>query len=852
MTKSSPPHNEQRDDAPLDQIEPPIRGELLGVSDISHPSDPPDASQATGREPRDRQIFLSDASAETGRLLVALQTKGYSVVDVPLGLLLSRCRHELPEVIICDADAHEAESKLFELRSLQLDDVRLVLLGQPDGALHRKPDLKQLAHEAFFRPIDVDAVVERIAGLCSPPRKRSYRPRVGRPGLMPRLVASARKPYRSDTTPFEMSGLPYEREEPSDPDWPTDSPPSRGPLLSDAPPISQRSSGVPPVRSVAPSAPSLQRAPLSEETEAVLERGRRRLEAYPRQSARPVRLSVGVHSLAGDLRPELLAALQEPLDDAEYGFRSEDEHPDSTSPGTRSHVEGAMRHDYSGFGSAPPASVLTGETRRPTSAERYGTSTSTGTGETEEKTNPGGRATQPPPEAEVEHRVEETSIAMDDLSDLLSSPWGSPAPQLDTFEPPPPDLPQTSLISTEPPRRGSLRTHVQVPAEPDPPDLSESDFFAAPPIPSSLLSRNASRAPGVTRNQPPVPGSRMSEKGESPGPTGVLSAMLARAIRERFSGAIAQQDSAGVRRVMVTDGDIGTVISSIASESLAHFLHARGDLSREILSTLTAIPAFGRHAGAALIARGLLQQEDLWPVLRAHAEWTLARALASTSLCVREDNVPPRLLEEPAVFGGAAGTETYLDVVRRVVTPDQALAALGGGERVLGQGVANSLLAEAALSAKDQQAVLDALGKPLEPIKNRDARLLPILFGLTQLGVLTVGGGQLATPALDVQRRSKQLDEDAFVANLLARRALAEDGDYFAVLGIARSATAYEVDRAKDELLAIYSEDRLSANTAHLRADLLMVRTTIYEAHLVLHDDVRRFRYRTALEAMPG
>jgi hypothetical protein len=125
------------------------------------------------------------------------------------------------------------------------------------------------------------------------------------------------------------------------------------------------------------------------------------------------------------------------------------------------------------------------------------------------------------------------------------------------------------------------------------------------------------------------------------------------------------------------------------------------------------------------------------------------------------------------------------------------------------------------------------------------------LFGLTQLGVLTAGGGPLETPATDVQQRSKQLDEDAFVTKLLARRALAEDGDYFAVLGVARSATAYEVERAKDELLALYSEDRLNAHTAHLRADLLMVRTTIYEAHLVLYDDVRRYRYRSALEAMP-
>lgn len=777
------------------------------------------------REPRDRQVFLCDASAEAGRLLTALQTKGYSVVDVPLGMLLSRCRHELPEVIVCDADAHEADTKLAELSSLELPDVFLLLLGQPDGVLQRRPELTRIAHQHFVRPIDVDTVVDLIAQLCSPPRKRSYRPRVGRTGLMPRLVASARKPYRSDASNsfFDPSLLPYEREEPSDADWPTDPPPSRGPLLSDAPPVSERAHGsLPPARSSGPAPPSVQRPPLSAETMAVLDRGRRRLEAYPRQAARPVRLSVGAQNVACDLRPELFAALEEALDDAEYGFRSDDEHPESTSPGTRSHVDGSVRVELSGFDSAPPASLPTDETRHVVSRDSAPL-------EAEEETNPGGRATRPPPEDAAFADPQGGPIAIDDLSDLLSSPWGSPAPPLDGEE--------AELNSTQPPRNRTRAVTLDPSA--DVPDFSEIEAFSAPSVPSSLMAPG--RAPAAPA-RPPFARTQVPQ-------TGPLSSLLAKSIRERFSGAVAQQDAAGVRRILLTDGDIRTAVSTVTSESLAHYLHAHGDITRENLAALGAIPAFGRHAGAALIARGLLEQEDLWPTLRAHAEWTIARALESATPAIMEENVPPRLLEEPSVFGGAAGTEIYLEALSRVVTPERAFFALGGDERILGRGGEDRLLSESGLSSADQHAILDCLGKPLAPVGRREPRLMPLLLGLTQLGVLTAGGGEIQLVPIEVHARSRQLDEEAFVSKLLARRALVDEGDYFAVLGIARSATTFEVDRATAELLALYSQEKLTAQTAHLRPDLELVRAVITEAQLVLRDDVRRFRYKTALDA---
>jgi hypothetical protein len=329
---------------------------------------------------------------------------------------------------------------------------------------------------------------------------------------------------------------------------------------------------------------------------------------------------------------------------------------------------------------------------------------------------------------------------------------------------------------------------------------------------------------------------------------------LARAIQDRQSGAIAQQEGTGLRRVVLTDGDISIVTSTLRSEGLAHFLESRGDITNEVLQSLGSIPGFGRHAGAALVARGLLQQEDLWPVLRSHAEWILGKALLSEEQTLYEETVPARILEEPAVFGGAAGTEIYLEAVRRVVPGEQAYRLLGAGSMVLSVGRHESLLAESALAPSEQQTLHDVVGKPLDRVKRSHPDLLSVILGLTYLGVFSTGGEAPRPPSEKKEHlevRSDEIDDEAFVTRVMSRRALVDDGDYFSILGITRSATSYEIDRAHHELLAEYSEQKLNPRTLHLQDDLKLLRETIDEAHLVLRDDVRRMRYRSALEDVP-
>jgi len=88
-----------------------------------------------------------------------------------------------------------------------------------------------------------------------------------------------------------------------------------------------------------------------------------------------------------------------------------------------------------------------------------------------------------------------------------------------------------------------------------------------------------------------------------------------------------------------------TAASSLEEESLLSFLGSRGDLPRETVRRLSSkFPPFGRHAGAALVAKGYLGQDQMWPALRAHAEWVLAHVLQmGEGRLVAEARPPGRL-----------------------------------------------------------------------------------------------------------------------------------------------------------------------------------------------------------------
>lgn len=359
----------------------------------------------------------------------------------------------------------------------------------------------------------------------------------------------------------------------------------------------------------------------------------------------------------------------------------------------------------------------------------------------------------------------------------------------------------------------------------------------------------------VSSRPPPTPrDSLLPSLPPALGPGDALAA-VARSVRGRFTGALAFEDDAGIRRLVFREGDFVTAASGSDDESLIAFLIQRGDLPRSVASLSRKLPQFGRHAGAALIAYGHLKQDDLWPVLRAHAEWVLTRVIEiDHGAASVELELPGRLRAEPSVFGGATGAEVLVESLRRVFSVDEALARLGGAGARVTQGPAHGLLGECALDPAEERLVEGASGRRVEELlESASEDFAVVLLALCELGVLLVDAP--ATPKTPKPARAapaEPLDDQALRSRILTRRALVDEADYFALLGVARDATGYDIRRAYLELRRQFEPSRvLTAGTADLRDDVDLILEVLEEAYEILKDEQRRQRYRRAIEQTP-
>lgn len=445
-----------------------------------------------------------------------------------------------------------------------------------------------------------------------------------------------------------------------------------------------------------------------------------------------------------------------------------------------------------------------------------------------------------------------------------------PRPAAESFDDLAAALDREPYLSIEPPPTVAVRTSQQpanaparvlpttLPREPEPRELP-----GARELPEPVAKKARAETPASERDTSPPRSAHDSTDGQRQGieippalgPGDVVRA-LSRCVRCRYSGALALEDDSGIRRVVMREGDFVMVASGIEGESLIAFLIQRGDLDADAARLARKLPQFGRHAGAALIAHGYLRQDELWPVLRAHAEWLLGRALLlQQGAAGLETDLPPRLSAEPAVFGGATGAEILIEVVRRVITPEVAIAAMGGPRVRITRGGTSRLLSECALPSAESQLVERASGLPLEEMLRQISSpdFASALYALVELGVLETMASSPTSAETGQQAPERDgLDDAAVRSRVTIRRSLVDEGDYFALLGVRREATGYEVRHAYLDLRREFDPSRLlTASTAELREDVDLILEVLDEAYEILRDGSRRERYRRALEAPP-
>lgn len=554
-------------------------------------------------------IFVSDASAEADRLISALRARGYQVVEVPLGLLVSRVSVQRPALILCDADAPGAVESVERIHrdvpgGHRVDVVFIRDPSAPTGA-ELTLAIEREGSGSFSRPVDDAALTRKVEALLGPPNRHEPRPRLAPGGRAPILVAATRRPFRYEqkSSPSASPARPpsqppksstWVQPPPSTPESSSSTPasaPDAAPLVA-----SLRREDAPPL-SLMPSAPQLPQARLSPELEMLLGRAEQRVTQGRVSVAPPSDRLSPEAELEAILPNDVLAALDEPLelddsDESDAGPSTHGGDERGSARGTAGTAgTGTKTNGGSHNGGVKAAGAATNAAADPSDVPQPSER-----GKTE---SPPSRQTEPPKTPPNKPPRAAPDLSMPPLGD---------AEQRGTAAGVPSELPPPSAPSAVPPPQPP-QPHQQASTKPPRPAIE-----AAPPPSTPAPSPIGASAGGAPLQLP-----KTLRAGDA-------LACLALAVRSRYSGALAFEAPDGVRRVVFRDGDFVTAATSVDSESLVACLIERGTLPPDASAKLgRKLPLFGRHAGAALIAHGYLQQDELWPVLRTHAEWLIGR-----------------------------------------------------------------------------------------------------------------------------------------------------------------------------------------------------------------------------------
>lgn len=770
-------------------------------------------------------VLVSGASIEMRALVGRLEAAGAKVEALPEGTALDPAMPGA-NLVLCDLASDGALALVDQYYTGRPGDAppHLITLGSPRGDLS-EPEAALLARarHRFRRPLDIQGVVDGVLGTLRQPRVSTRAPQ-----SQGELSLASLKP-RSSQAPRLSVPSSSERAPSSQP--------------------SSRPSVIPPEDAVAvrqSASPAPEHSVVSAELETLLAEAERRVQAQfaVKRDAIP---SAPPNGGTAHLSEDVWEALGEPLDD------------DADNPLPEASIEEG----------APPSPLALDPSER--SVPPAGDSTlppALWRDALEEET--GSRA--PPPESEqTSGSIHPLTTAGGSGAPSTLAPGqardGGPRIHDESSDADGPETQTPSPASTTPPspHRAARLADTRPPmvrASPHPRIASLS--VGASSTPGSEDGAGTSSPEEAESDRAPlVSPSSVSHPLELPGALvrGASAQVIGRAVRQRFTGCLAFEVDQGLRRVVFKDGDVVIAASAVHGESLVSFLAQRGDVASETVAQIEhRIPIFGRHSGAALIARGLLEQSELWPVLRSHAEWVLAQLLTIERGGVQvEHPVPERLAAEPAVFGGATGAEVLVEAIQRAVPPAQALAYLGNEAATLVPGGAAALLSECALSPKLTALVKRAEHSEIGTLlaEAHDEPMLPcVLYALWVLDVVAAKE-PARRPATQLKRARQsvapdRIDDDALRARVQARRALVDEGDYFALLGVPRRATGYDIRRSYVELRRQFDPGQvLRPNTLDLEGDVDTILEVLDEAYEILRDQQRRERYRRAIESTP-
>lgn len=326
--------------------------------------------------------------------------------------------------------------------------------------------------------------------------------------------------------------------------------------------------------------------------------------------------------------------------------------------------------------------------------------------------------------------------------------------------------------------------------------------------------------------------------------------LIERMYRERFTGRITFRRQEVRKTVSFENGKPVFASSTLSEDRLGALLYREGKITgNQHGDGYARALESGKRMAEALVEMGYLKRRELLPVVRRHLEDLVYSIFSWDSG------------EYEIVAGGFATGERIriarhpaamiLEGLRRKLDVDTLMEQVGGPATVLqiiDERQLKAVVSVADLSATERKVITSFDGeRTIDEVVRRT--------GVERATVYQLAYGLIVMHAAQVVRMPD--DQDASLSDdevlidrqrVLGKLALVGEADYFALLGVRRDATGFEIQRAYEAAQRDYASEMFCLEVRRmLSAEIAEINEMLEEAYRVLRSDSLRRAYLSNL-----
>jgi len=346
---------------------------------------------------------------------------------------------------------------------------------------------------------------------------------------------------------------------------------------------------------------------------------------------------------------------------------------------------------------------------------------------------------------------------------------------------------------------------------------------------------------------------RTAESGEIARGSSDAAVLIARMFVSEFTGQVVLRRERGEKVIYFDGGRPVFASSDHPSDRMGELLFREGKITHEQYERCRdLVLESGRRMGEILVDKGFLKRRELLPAVRRHVEDIIYSLFAWDT---GEYRIVPgdgasleriRLSRHPAAMV-LEGVRRKLDLgtLERLLGPATTVVEVADRDK------AGTVISVADLSLDERGALtgMDGSADLAHVARATGAALVTVYqlaWAMTLLGVATVrrrGGDDDDAPAL-VGETDLVIDRE----RVRARHRLVDEADYFALLGVRRDATGFEIRRAYEAARRDFDADAFPPELrVELTIELAEIHGVLEEAFRVLRDDRLRGMYLSNL-----